>query len=134
MSVIRLLNAVGWSYMPIGAYGASTIDLRLVPGIAIASRGPVSTVMLLGEVPREEMTSVVLDEASRTSQLLVQILLRERGLAPTFERAEHDRVVDCIGGQPALAAVSHHADHFRIPIHLSLPQNHVPANGILIRK
>jgi len=88
--------------MPIGAYGAAAINLRLAPGIAIASRGPVRTVMLLGEVPREEMESVVLDEASRTSQLLVQILLRERGLAPAVERASHDEVVEQIGGKPRM--------------------------------
>ena len=85
--------------MPIGSYGASATRLRIVPGIAIASRGPVRTVMLMGDVPREEMTSVVLDGASRTSQILVQILLRERGLAPAFEQAEHNRIVDCIGGK-----------------------------------
>jgi cyclic dehypoxanthinyl futalosine synthase len=85
--------------MPIGSYGASTTELRIVPGIAIASHGPVRTVMLMGEVPREEMDTVVLDEASRTSQLLVQLLLRDRGLAPTFERAEHDCIVDRIGGK-----------------------------------
>jgi len=85
--------------MPIASYGASTTELRIVPGIAIASCGPVRTVMLMGEVPREEMTSVVLDDASRTSQLLVQLLLRERGLGPALEHAEHDRVVERIGGQ-----------------------------------
>jgi cyclic dehypoxanthinyl futalosine synthase len=103
--------------MPIASYAASATDLRIVPGIAIASRGPVRTVLLMGEVPREEMTSVVLDEASRTSQLLVQLLLRERGLAPALERAEHDRVVDCIGGKrgglvigdPCFAAARHFA-------------------------
>jgi cyclic dehypoxanthinyl futalosine synthase len=85
--------------MPIASYGASATELRIVPGIAIASHGPVRTVMLMGEVPREEMTSVVLDGASRTSQLLVQLLLRERGLTPAFEHAEHDRVVERIGGR-----------------------------------
>jgi cyclic dehypoxanthinyl futalosine synthase len=85
--------------MPIASYAASASELRIVPGIAIASRGPVRTVMLMGEVPREEMNSVFLDEASRTSQLLVQILLRERGFAPTFERAEHDRIVNRIAGK-----------------------------------
>jgi cyclic dehypoxanthinyl futalosine synthase len=85
--------------MPIASYGTSTTDLRIVPGIAIASRGPVRTVMLMGEVPREEMASVVLDGASRTSQLLVQLLLRGRGLAPAFEHADHDRVVERIGGR-----------------------------------
>ena len=85
--------------MPIGSYGTSTTELRIVPGIAIASHGPVRTVMLMGEVPREEMDTVLLDEASRTSQLLVQLLLRKRGLAPAFERAEHDRIVGLIGGK-----------------------------------
>ena len=85
--------------MPIASYGASTTELRIVPGIAIASRGPVRTVMLMGEVPREEMTSVVLDGASRTSQLLVQLLLRERGLGPAFEHADHDRVIGRIEGR-----------------------------------
>ena len=85
--------------MPIASYGASATLLRIVPGIAIASRGPVRTVMLMGDVPREEMASVVLDGASRTSQILVQLLLRQRGLAPVFEQAEHDRIVDCIGGK-----------------------------------
>jgi len=85
--------------MPIASYGASATLLRIVPGIAIASRGPVRTVMLMGDVPREEMASVVLDGASRTSQILVQLLLRQRGLAPAFEQADHDRVVDCIGGK-----------------------------------
>ena len=84
--------------MPIASYGASTSEMRIVPGIAIASRGPVRTVMLMGEVPREAMTSIVLDGASRTSQLLVQLLLRERGLAPAFEHADHDCVVERVGG------------------------------------
>ena len=84
--------------MPLASYGAAAADLRIVPGIAIASRGPVRTVMLMGEVPREEMESVVLDEASRTSQLLVQILLRERGLSPIVERASHAEVVGGISG------------------------------------
>jgi cyclic dehypoxanthinyl futalosine synthase len=85
--------------MPIASYGASETDLCIVPGIAIASRGPVRTVMLMGNVPREEMTSVVLDGASRTSQLLVQLLLREHGLAPAFERADHGRILGLIDGK-----------------------------------
>ena len=83
---------------PIASYGGSATDLRIVPGVAIASRGPVRTVLLMGEVPREEMTSVVLDGASRTSQLLVQLLLREQGFSPAFEQADHDRIVGLIGG------------------------------------
>ena len=85
--------------MPIGSYGAASDELRIVPGIAISSRGAVRTVMLMGDVPWEEMATIVLDEASRTSQILVQLLTRERGLAPRYERADHDRIADMVGGR-----------------------------------
>ena len=85
--------------MPIASYGGAAADLRLVPGVAIASRGPVRTVMLMGEVPWEEMECIVLDEASRTSQLLVRLLGRERGLSPRYESAEHDRIPELVAGR-----------------------------------
>ncbi|MBN2574725.1 MAG: dehypoxanthine futalosine cyclase [Deltaproteobacteria bacterium] len=85
--------------MPVASYAAARGELRLVPGIAIASRGPVRTVLLLGDVPWEEMETIVLDAASRTSQVLVQILGRARGLAPRCESAEHDRIVDLVRGR-----------------------------------
>jgi cyclic dehypoxanthinyl futalosine synthase len=85
--------------MPLGSFAQAPDDFRIVPGIAIASRGPVRTVMLMGDVPWEEMDTILLDEASRTSQILVQLLTRERGLAPAYERADHDRIVDLVGGR-----------------------------------
>jgi cyclic dehypoxanthinyl futalosine synthase len=85
--------------MPIASYAADAEELRIVPGIAIASRGPVRTVLLLGEVPWEEMDTIVLDEASRTSQILVQLLSRARGLTPRYEPADHDRIIAGIGGR-----------------------------------
>ena len=85
--------------MPIASYGASTSDLRIVPGVAIASHTAVRTVMLMGDVPWHEMDTIVLDEASRTSQILVQLLTRQRGLAPRYEREEHDRIADRVGGR-----------------------------------
>jgi cyclic dehypoxanthinyl futalosine synthase len=80
--------------MPIASYAASEQELRIVPGVAIASRGPVRTVLLMGEVPWEEMETIFLDEASRTSQMLVRLLSHERGLAPRFQSAAHDGIVD----------------------------------------
>jgi|SRR4051794_17123358 len=50
----------------------------IVPDIAIATRGPVLSVTLFSRVPWAEIRSVALDEGSRTSSTLVQILLRER--------------------------------------------------------
>jgi len=84
--------------MPIASYAAAA-EMRIVPGIAIASRGKVRTVMLMGQVPWQEMDTILLDEASRSSQLLVQLLGRERGLAPRYEAAPHDRIPDLVGGR-----------------------------------
>jgi chorismate dehydratase len=56
---------------------------RLVPGIAIASNGPVLSVTLFSRVPWQQIRLVALDEGSRTSAALAQILLRKRyGIAP----------------------------------------------------
>jgi cyclic dehypoxanthinyl futalosine synthase len=85
--------------MPLASYATSEQELRIVPGVAIASRGPVRTILLVGDVPWEAMDTIFLDEASRTSQMLVRLLSRERGLVPRFENVEHDRVLDRVGGR-----------------------------------
>jgi chorismate dehydratase len=54
-----------------------------VPNIAIGSRGPVLSVTLFSRVPWPRIQSVVLDEGSRTSSALTQILLEKRhGIHP----------------------------------------------------
>ena len=56
------------------------------PNIAIGSRGPVLSVTLFSRVPWADIRSVALDEGSRTSAALTQILLRKRyGVNPPFE-------------------------------------------------
>src|SRR5262245_58359126 len=58
-------------------------NYTFVPNIAIASRGPVLSVTLFSKVPWAEIRSVALDEGSRTSAALAQILLRQRyGVRP----------------------------------------------------
>src|SRR5579884_2300335 len=55
----------------------------IVPNIAIASRGPVLSVTLFSRVPWTEIRRVALDDGSRTSAALAQILLRRRyGVQP----------------------------------------------------
>jgi chorismate dehydratase len=55
----------------------------VVPDVAIASRGPVLSVTLFSRRPWQEIRSVALDEGSRTSAALAQILLRQRyGVRP----------------------------------------------------
>jgi len=51
---------------------------RLVPNISIASHGPVLSVTLFSRVPWNGIRRVALDEGSRTSAALAQILLRMR--------------------------------------------------------
>src|SRR5882672_6107268 len=58
-------------------------NYTFVPNIAIGSRGPVLSVTLFSRVPWPEIRSVALDEGSRTSAALTQILLRKRyGIRP----------------------------------------------------
>lgn len=51
---------------------------RLMPNIAIASDGPVLSVTMFSRVPWPGIRRVALDEGSRTSAALAQILLRNR--------------------------------------------------------
>jgi chorismate dehydratase len=56
---------------------------RIVPDIAIASAGPVLSVTLFSRVPWTQIRRVALDEGSRTSAALTQVLLQKRyGLTP----------------------------------------------------
>jgi chorismate dehydratase len=50
----------------------------ILPNIAISSHGPVLSVTLFSRVPWQAIRSVTLDEGSRTSAVLAQILLRKR--------------------------------------------------------
>src|SRR3954451_16959274 len=53
-------------------------NYSFVPNVAIGSRGPVLSVTLFSKVPWEQIRTVALDEGSRTSAALTQILLRKR--------------------------------------------------------
>jgi chorismate dehydratase len=60
--------------------------LTVVPGLAIGSLGPVRSVLLVSRVPVERIATLGLDPASRTSNALAEVLLRERyGVAPAAE-------------------------------------------------
>ena len=52
-------------------------DYKIVSDACVASRGPVLSVKLLSRVPINEIRTLALDEGSRTSAVLVRILLRE---------------------------------------------------------
>jgi chorismate dehydratase len=64
---------------------------RAVPGIAIASRGPVRSVLLFHRVPVERIRRVALDCSSLSSVALVRVLLHDRfGLEPAWVDAPPD--------------------------------------------
>jgi chorismate dehydratase len=81
------------------ALAAGRLDVAMIPSIeyarnpgysiisdaCIACDGPVRSVKLYGRVPVEDIGSLALDEGSRTSAALAQILLKERfGVKPSL--------------------------------------------------
>jgi chorismate dehydratase len=61
-------------------------DLRILPGVAIASKSPVRSILLVSQKPIEEIKSVALDQSSLTSVALAGILFQKYwpGGAKTF--------------------------------------------------
>jgi chorismate dehydratase len=64
---------------------------RLIPDVAIASRGEVGTVLLVSHVPLDKIKTLALDDRSRTSVALLKILFAERfGLGVKFAPSPPD--------------------------------------------
>ena len=95
--------------IPAAAY-ASVPGLMVLPGIAIASRRPVRSILLVSEQPLEQIRTVALDTSSMTSVALTKILFAKwlggdrkfTPMAPDINRmlAEHD--AGLVIGDPAL--------------------------------
>ncbi len=106
-----LLNAgeIDLGLIPTIAYGDRSGDC-VVPGVAIASDGPVASVALFARTPVSQIRSLALDTSSRTSVALTRILCARRfQISPTFAPhspdltsmlAEHDAAL--VIGDPAL--------------------------------
>ena len=66
-------------------------EYRIVPGIAIASDGPVASVAIFSRVPVARIGTLAMDISSRTSVALTRILCAQRwDIAPKFTPAEPD--------------------------------------------
>ncbi len=66
-------------------------DYSVVPGISIASDGPVASVAVFSTRPIDQVRSLALDISSRTSVALTRILCAKRwDIAPVFSPAEPD--------------------------------------------
>jgi chorismate dehydratase len=61
-------------------------SLSIVPGLAIASRGAVTSVMLYTTKPMKDVRSIAMDTSSRTSVALVRVLCTKLfEITPSFE-------------------------------------------------
>ena len=95
--------------IPAAAY-AQVPGLMVLPGVAIASRRPVRSILLVSRVPVEKIRTVALDTSSLTSVALTKILFEKwlgsgrefTSMAPNIEEmlAEHD--AGLLIGDPAL--------------------------------
>ena len=95
--------------IPAAAY-PSIPGLDILPGVAIASRRPVRSILLVSKVPLDQIRSVALDTSSLTSVALTKVLFakwwgpgrRFTAMAPDIKKmmAEHD--AGLVIGDPAL--------------------------------
>jgi chorismate dehydratase len=95
--------------IPAAAY-AVIPDLEIIPGVAIASRRAVQSILLVSKVPLESIRTVAVDTSSMTSVALLKVLFSKfwggkvsfRSAAPDIEQmlAEHDAAL--LIGDPAL--------------------------------
>lgn len=76
---------------------------RIVSDACIACRGPVMSVKLFSRVPIDEIRSLALDEGSRTSAVLIRILLKERfDLEPRLQPLPIGATVADVGSDAVL--------------------------------
>jgi cyclic dehypoxanthinyl futalosine synthase len=80
-------------------------DLVAVPGVCIGARERVGSVLLVSEVPAHELSTVALDQSSRTSVVLARLLLRDRcevdagrGHEPRYEARPPAELPGCVDG------------------------------------
>jgi len=93
---------------------ARIADLVILPDVAIASRGPVKSIVLASRRPVEEIRTVAVDTSSRSSVGMLEILLTRffggrRGLvpmAPSLEKMLEECDAALVIGDRALTAVT----------------------------
>ncbi|MFM7150714.1 MAG: menaquinone biosynthetic enzyme MqnA/MqnD family protein, partial [Gemmataceae bacterium] len=78
-------------------------NYAILPNISIATRGPVLSVTLFSKVPAGEIRRVALDEGSRTSAALTQILLRKcHGASPEVRTLPMDQSAEEVDADAVL--------------------------------
>src|SRR5947207_5537071 len=70
--------------IPVVAY-PSILNLVVMPNIAIAAKGAVKSILLISQVPLENIRTVAADTSSRSSVALLQVLFAKfYGTKPSF--------------------------------------------------
>jgi chorismate dehydratase len=95
--------------IPAAAY-ATISDLLILPGVAIASKQAVRSILLVSKVPAERIQTVAVDASSLTSVALLQILFTKwwggrrpfTTMAPDVERMLKQHDAGLVIGDPAL--------------------------------
>ena len=95
--------------IPAAAY-ASIPGLAILPGVAIASRRPVRSILLVSKVPLDRIQSVALDTSSLTSVALTKVLFEKwwgagrtfTPMAPDLEKMLKEHDAGLVIGDPAL--------------------------------
>jgi chorismate dehydratase len=95
--------------IPAAAY-ATIPDLVILPGVAIASRQAVRSILLVSKVPLQQIESVALDSSSLTSAALTKILFAKfwgvmmnfDSLAPDLAQMLESHDAALVIGDPAL--------------------------------
>lgn len=95
--------------IPAAAY-AEIADLAMLPGVAIAARRPVRSILLVSKVPVENIRSVALDTSSMTSVALTKVLFERwlgggrsfTAMAPDLDTMLQDHDAALVIGDTAL--------------------------------
>jgi chorismate dehydratase len=86
---VGLIPSIEYLRPPLSATGAQAY--RIVPDLAVASRGPVASVALYTTRPIAEVRSIALDTSSRTSVALTRVLsARVFGIRPELHPHDPD--------------------------------------------
>lgn len=101
--------------VPVFEYLSQPSRYTLVPGVSIASYGPVRSVVLFASGPVDQLSRIHLDPASLTSVNLLKVLLAERGLSVEFATGNWNPGETLARGEGALligdAALAEHGRH-----------------------
>jgi chorismate dehydratase len=95
--------------IPAAAY-TSIPDLAILPGVAIASRRAVRSILLVSKVPLEQIRTVAVDTSSMTSVALIKVLFAKwwgggrtfTAMAPDIEHMLEEHDAGLVIGDPAL--------------------------------